>query len=159
MIASAESFNAPVITESPRRLVLYQHHVVGEADLPVTVPRAFGELYQLIEQSGVEPVGPPFTVYQSEFVPGQPLELDVCAPVATAMAPSAHFSFREMPATRVVSLLHIGPYDTLGTAYECADAYIRDKGLIVTGPPREFYLSPPETPPEQIQTIVEWPVA
>ena len=74
------------------------------------------------------------------------------------MSASPQFDYMELPATRVVSLLHIGPYDTLGTAYDAIESYVADKGLNVSGSPREFYLSPPDVPPDQIQTLVERPV-
>ena len=37
-------------------------------------------------------------------------------------------------------------------------AWPAEHGYAIAGPPREVYLSEPETPPEQIRTIVELPV-
>jgi effector-binding domain-containing protein len=147
--------NRPTITESPGRHVLFQHHVVPQDQLGKTIPQSFGALYQRIESAGVVPAGPPFVIYNSM---GSPWDLDVCAPVAAAMSPSPDFGYREMAASRVVSLLHVGPYDTLAATYEQIQDFIRDQGLEMAGPPREFYLSEPETPPERTQTIVEWPI-
>ena len=67
----------------------------------------------------------------------------------THITPSAGFQFMELPATRVVSLLHVGPYDTLGEGLRRRSRrYIAEHGLSVTAPPREFYLSQPDVPPE-----------
>ena len=64
----------------------------------------------------------------------------------------------ELPATRVVSLLHVGPYQTLGVAYERIKEYIVEQRLTRSGAPRETYLSPPDTPADKVQTIIEFPI-
>jgi len=148
--------NVPVLGESSHRHVLFQHFVVPLEDLPQTIGKSFSTLYGRITQAGVIPAGPPFVIYHNMAAPW---DIDVCAPVATPLTPTPEFEVKELPATRVVSLLHVGPYETIGTAYEAVDAYIRAHSLTPAGPPREIYLSPPETPPELIQTIIEWPIA
>jgi effector-binding domain-containing protein len=52
----------------------------------------------------------------------------------------------------------VGPYDTIGSSYAELLAWPGEHGYAMAGPPREVYLSEPETPPEQIRTIVELPV-
>jgi effector-binding domain-containing protein len=158
MIASMEIVNEPVIAESPRRHVLYQHHRATEAEIAATVGRAFEALYGRAAQAGVVPAGPPFAVYHNEPEPGEPFEMYICVGVSAPISPSPDIEFIELPATRVVSLLHIGPYDTLGRAYEAVKTYIGEHDLKPTAPPREFYLSPPDVPPEQVQTLVEFPI-
>ncbi|HEY5488732.1 MAG TPA: GyrI-like domain-containing protein [Candidatus Limnocylindrales bacterium] len=156
MVAPTVIPNVPVLGESSHRHVLFQHFVVPLEDLPQTIGKSFSTLYGRITQAGVIPAGPPFVIYHNMAAPW---DIDVCAPVATPLTPTPEFEVKELPATRVVSLLHVGPYETIGTAYEAVDAYIRAHSLTPAGPPREIYLSPPETPPELIQTIIEWPIA
>ena len=55
--------------------------------------------------------------------------------------------------------MHVGPYDTIKVGYETVPAWLAAHDLPVTGPPREVYLSEPDTPPEQVKTIIEFPVA
>ena len=43
-------------------------------------------------------------------------------------------------------------------ACDTLTAWIGARDLAIAGPPREVYLSEPETPPEQVRTIVEFPV-
>jgi len=69
------------------------------------------------------------------------------------------FEYIEMPSGIVVSLLHIGPYETLGEAYLQVEAYIGEHGLQKAGPPREFYCSEPDVPPTETRTLIEWPVS
>jgi effector-binding domain-containing protein len=65
---------------------------------------------------------------------------------------------REFPSEKVVELLHTGPYDTLVKAYEEVDKYVADHRLIPSGPPREVYLSEPDVPSDQVQTVIEQPI-
>lgn len=159
MVAPTHIANEPVIAESPRRYVLYQHHVVDEVDLPPTIGRSYQALYARVADAGVNPVGPPFVIYHLEqSEPGVRWDMDICVPISAPISASPQFDYMELQATRVVSLLHIGPYDSLGKAYDAIESYIADKELDVSGPPREFYLSPPDVPADQIQTLVERPV-
>ena len=155
MVAPTVIPDIPTIGESPRRHVLCQHFSVSMEEMPQTLSGSFTALYSRITEAGVIPAGPPFVIYQSMSAPWQ---VDVCAPVATSLAPTPGFDVKELPATRVVSLLHVGPYETIGQAYEIVDAYIKAQSLKPAGPPREIYLSPPNTPSAAIQTIVEWPI-
>jgi len=156
MVAPTVIPNVPVLGESSHRHVLFQHFVVEQEDLPATIGKSFGALYGRIGQAGVIPAGPPFVIYHNMAAPW---EIDVCAPVATPLAPAPDFEVTELPATRVVSLLHIGPYDTMGTAHAAVDAYIKAQSLTPAGPPREIYLSPPSTPASETRTVIEWPIA
>jgi effector-binding domain-containing protein len=155
MAVTAPTANVPTLTDAPRRHVLYQHFIVPHERIGETIRSGFAALYARIGDAGVVPAGPPFVVY---LTAAPPWEIDVCAPVARDTAPSADIMYREMPASRVVSLLHVGPYENLGRAYDDVQAFIRDNALVADGPPREYYLSPPDTPADQIQTIVEWPI-
>jgi len=84
--------------------------------------------------------------------------MEICAPVARTTDPPAGWQMQELPASTFVTLLHVGPYDTIGAAYDSLTAWIGAHDLAIAGPPREVYLSEPETPPEQIRTILEFPV-
>ena len=79
--------------------------------------------------------------------------MDVCAPIAEPITPSGDIKYMELPATRVVSVLHVGPYDSLGATYEKLEIFLRTNGIVATGPPREIYLTPPDVPADQVQTL------
>jgi effector-binding domain-containing protein len=44
-------------------------------------------------------------------------------------------------------------------AYDAISRYVAGHALTFTGPPREFYLSEPDVPPDEIRTLIEWPVS
>lgn len=158
MLAPTVAVEQPVLTSAPRRFVLFRHRVVAAADLPRTMRDTFGELYECLAAAGVSPGGPPFTIYHDMSVPDVRWEVDICAPVAEPMVAPPCFEYIEMPSCIVASMLHIGPYDTLGDAYAQIESYIAERGLQKAGPPREFYYSEPDVPPTDTRTLIEWPV-
>ena len=88
----------------------------------------------------------------------EPFDVEVCAPVAGPVEAPAGWALQERPAGRFATLMHVGPYDTIGGAYDELTGWIGAHGLVVAGPPREVYLSEPSTPPAQTRTIIEFPV-
>lgn len=69
---------------------------------------------------------------------------------------------RELPGARCVTLVHRGPYDTLGRSYARALAYAKEKGYAVTLPTREVYLKGPgmifKGNPKRYLTEIQLPV-
>ncbi len=146
------------VVDRPALRVVAKRLQVGLPSIGPTLERAFGEVYAAIGAARVEAAGPPFVVYHSMPSPGEPLDIEVCSPVAGALEPPPPWAMMELPAGTFASLMHVGPYETVAAAYDLLSAWIPDHGLAIAGPPREVYLSPPSTPPERIQTIVEFPV-
>ena len=66
----------------------------------------------------------------------------------------------QLPETDVATTTHLGPYDSLGEAYDALRRQARTLGREVDedGPMWEEYWTGPETPPEQTRTVVCWPV-
>jgi effector-binding domain-containing protein len=147
------------VEERGARTVLARRIPVRLAEIGKAISGAFADVYGHLGVHGVEPAGPPFVIYEEAPSREQPFDIDVCAPVPGATEAPAGWRLQEIPAGRVATLLHLGAYDTIGSAYETLSAWIGSHGLAVAGPPREFYLSPPGTPPEQVQTVIEFPVA
>jgi effector-binding domain-containing protein len=123
------------------------------------IGEAFGEIYRHLGERGGRPAGPPFVVYPESPSPDRPFEIEICAPVAGPVDAPPGWQLRELPAAEVAALLHVGPYDSIGASYAALTAWIENQGRSPVGPPREIYLSPPETPPDRIQTLIEIPVA
>jgi AraC family transcriptional regulator len=133
--------------------------------LPVTLPEigrvmsaAFGEVYGYLGAHGIQPDGPPFVIYHGVPRGDDPFDIEICAPVAAAPDAPTGWHVQELPAGTFATMLHVGPYDTLGAAYGRMTAGLGAHQLANAGPPREVYLSEPGTPPEELMTIIEFPV-
>ena len=140
-------------------IVISKSMTVRVADLPRTIGSSFGEVYAHLGRLRVMSGEAPFIVYHGKPGPGDvPFEIEICAPVALPVEPPAGWACVTLPAGQFASVLHVGPYETLSSAYDDLVAWIAGEGLAVAGPPREVYLSDPSTPPAAIRTVVEFPV-
>ena len=78
------------------------------------------------------------------YLDGEYRETDItaeyCQAVETAGTPVDDISFKTIPAAKVASILHKGPYDTLGSAYAYVMKWIEDNGYVCCDFPRESYI-------------------
>jgi len=147
------------VSERAAILVMSKRLSVRIPEMGGVFPSAFAEVYGHVGARGVETAGPPFVIYHS--VPGDesPVDVEICAPIGSAADPPTGWRLTELPGGLFATLMHVGPYATIAAAYETLASWIEEHDVVVSGPPREVYFSPPDTPPEQIRTIVEVPVA
>ncbi len=140
-------------------LVMAKRVAVRLSEIGRVMGSAFGEVYGHLGARGIEPAGEPFVIYHGMPQADLPFDIEICAPIgrATDEAPDG-WCVQELPAGTFATLVHVGPYDTVGASYETMGAWIEAHGLEAAGPPREVYLSPPDTPPERIRTVIEFPV-
>ena len=139
--------------------VLARRLVVDTPNLGATIGSVLGELYAVLGRSGVAHAGPPFAIYHDRLEGGARWDVELCAPIAGALAQPAGLICRVVPGGKVVTTVHRGPYEELEGVYAALTRWAGEHRLVFMGPPREFYLSEPDTPPAEIQTVVEWPVA
>jgi effector-binding domain-containing protein len=138
--------------------VISQRATVRLATIGSVIGGAFGEVYGHLGPTGAD-AGEPFVIYHGAPAAGDaPFEIEICAPISNRVEPPPGWSIAELPAGTFASVVHVGSYDTLGTAYDDLEGWIGRQGLAVAGPPREAYLSEPGTPVADIRTVVEFPV-
>lgn len=146
------------VVDRPALRVAAKRVSVAIETIGPTLAQSFNEVYGAIAAAGAEAAGPPFVIYHSMPSPGQPLVIEICAPVSGPFEPREPWRLLVLPAGTFVSQMHVGPYDTVGETYTTLSEWVPAHGLAIAGPPREVYLSDPATPPDQIQTIIEYPV-
>jgi len=110
--------------------------------IPAVVDIAFPQLFAWLGQHGIEPTGPPFIRYLEVDHQGEPLEIEVAAPVGNG-APEGDDTVRAdtLPAGRYATLIHTGPYrhddvPDLVDAQAALRTWTEQQG-IVTGRPSE----------------------
>jgi effector-binding domain-containing protein len=109
--------------------------------VPAAVDRSFPQLFAWLGRHGIEPAGPPFIRYLEVDQDGEPLEIEVAAPVATTAPADDAVSAATLPAGRYATLVHTGPYrsedvEDLGDAQATLRSWTERNG-IVTGRPSE----------------------
>jgi effector-binding domain-containing protein len=120
--------------------------------------RAFTAAMAYIQSAGATIAGPPFAYY--EQLGDQRFAVRAGFPVQAPLKGEGEVEPFELPGGRVVSTLHVGSYARLMDAYDAITTHAAEQGLQVDpgGASWEAYLSGPEVPPEQTQTLVYCPV-
>lgn len=137
-------------------------HVTREcalANIGQTIADAFCTLGAALEQAKVEPAGPPMARY-SHFADGR-VSVDLGFPVhesAIAGLRAAGLRTGMTAGGEAMSLLHVGPYQTLQQSYDAVLAAIAAAGRAPAEEMWERYLDGPETPAEKTRTEVSWPL-
>jgi effector-binding domain-containing protein len=102
--------------------------------VPAVVDRAFPALFAWLREHGVQPSGPPFIRFLELDGTGEPLELEVAAPVSGDARGGGPVRAGVLPAGRYVTLLHVGPYRStaapdLGDARAALVGWIAEHGV------------------------------
>lgn len=79
--------------------------------------------------------------YDSEYKE-EDADFEACMPIAKGESTDA-IDVRMLSGGRCVSLLHQGPFDSLGRSYELLTKYIKEKQYQVKCPSREIYIKGP----------------
>jgi effector-binding domain-containing protein len=131
------------------------HAEIAPAEIQATMGASFGALFGYAGRNGVQPAGV-FARYHA-FEPKVVMDIGVTLP--RALPGEGNIEAGEIAECDAAVTLHVGPYEGMAPAYEAVQAWIAAKGRTAAGPPMEFYLSPPDVPPDQIKTEVVFPLA
>lgn len=119
------------------------------------VQASFARLYGRISEAGSTPSGPPFLI-ASQPANGV-MEVEVGAPCAPVPEPAPGMHGARLEAGRAAVLVHRGPYEQIGQAYDRVFEWIGRNGYSPAGAPREVYLNGPaevQTPSEYLTEII-----
>lgn len=128
--------------------------------IQATLAEVLGGSFAFAKRSGLEPVGPPFTIYHCS-AEGE-IDLEGGCPVARAPEgePDGDVRAGELPGGEVATTWHVGPYDGLAQAYGALQAWMSANGREPRGAPWEVYWSDPQQEPDPAKwkTEVIWPI-
>jgi AraC family transcriptional regulator len=91
------------------------------------------------------------------ITPPERIRYDACLVVPAGTEGEGDVGAQDIEGGEYVTTVHVGPYDTLGQAYEgLCGRWLPESGRELGDPPCiEFYLNDPRTtPPEQLRTKV-----
>ena len=132
---------------------------------------AYSEMMQEIPKTGAKlaAVNPTLKCVAPDYCfcrypDGEYRETDItaeyCQAVETAGTPTDDIIFKTIPAAKVASILHKGPYESLGSAYAYVMKWIEDNGYACCDFPRESYIDGiwNKESPEEWLTEIQVPV-
>ncbi len=125
-------------------------------DLPQLFGKTYGEIMQYLGELGEQPAGMPFAAYYNMDM--QNLDVEIGFPVARKLMGKGDIRAGEFPGGKVASVMHVGPYDQCSAAYDALAQWIKDHGYEATGVAYEVYLSEPDVPPQEVQTLIFYPL-
>ncbi len=124
-------------------------NVIGKA-----MGEGFGEVARAAEAAGAEIDGLPFAIYH-EMAPEE-ADLELGFPVLGEVdAGRVHSA--TLDGGRVACVVHTGPYEEVGSAYDALTRWVQLHGVRVIGPPREVYLNEPAegvVPLTEVQMLI-----
>ncbi|KYG75441.1 SRPBCC family protein [Roseivirga echinicomitans] len=139
---------------------IHSHSTIDTIDQDMK--RDFGKLWEYFKDKEDMIAGKMFSIYQKwDFANGK-VEYTSGIPVSAVLhdLPS-EFKVSEIPATKVYTLRHIGPYKHLGNAWSAMHNMHRAKAIKTEKriPPFEEYVSMPgKVPDNELVTDVHFPV-
>lgn len=119
------------------------------------VQAAFARLYGRIAEAGSTPSGPPFLI-ASQPANGV-MEVEVGAPCTPVPEPASGMRAGRLEAGPAAVLVHRGPYEQIGQAYDRVFEWIGRNGHSPAGAPREVYLNGPaevQSPSDYLTEII-----
>jgi effector-binding domain-containing protein len=131
---------------------------VSSNEVGARLGELFPRLIDCVINSGIEMLGPPYSKYYSWDPEGE-TEMEAGVPVS-GKAECEGVEYIELPACKVVTCMHIGPYEKIGPVYDAIQEYIKENGMKINGAVWEVYITDPnsEPDPEKYRTQVYFPV-
>jgi effector-binding domain-containing protein len=119
---------------------------------------AFGAVAAYLARAGVDITGPAVSRYEPAGDNG--FRVSSGFVVAGDFPAGDGVEHLRLPECEVGTTVHVGPYERLGDAYEALRRGVQNAGREIDepGPMWEEYLTGPETPPDQMRTVVTWPL-
>jgi effector-binding domain-containing protein len=89
----------------------------------------------------------------------QDLDVEIGFPVARELPGRGDIRAGEIAGGKAATCLYTGPYEDIGQPYEALSQWMEENGYEPTGVAYEMYLNDPqETPPEELQTQIMFPL-
>jgi AraC family transcriptional regulator len=131
---------------------------VTTTDVAATLAELFGEVWNYLQAAGVEPAGPPFTIYHR--VDQSEMEIEAGLPVGQPVAGRGRIQAGSLPGGLTAIAWHVGPYETLAETYTALHVWLQTQARTPAGPPYEIYWTDPgeEPDPAKWRTEIRQPV-
>lgn len=134
------------VTDYPSRPTAVVRARLKVADLPGFFEPALTHVLAAMEAQGTTPGGEPFAYYRG--IPNGMAEVEAGFPTVGPFTASGDVMSGELPAGRVITGLHMGPYETLKRTYAEMSQWAAINGLTPTGEMWQVFLTDPEREPD-----------
>jgi len=119
------------------------------------IPESYEKLGAFCKEKGIEPIGPPFTLWPNWSMESETNEMLAGFPVAEAVEGLEEIEYFTIPEGNVVMITHKGAYAETMPAYNAIVKYIQDNGKEINGASWEVYVTDPTVEPDTNNWITE----
>lgn len=131
--------------------------------IPDRMGKIFSEIMEFMGNKGISPAGAPFAYWHNmnpESMLKGIFDMECGFPVGTPVEGEGLIQASRLPGGKVITAMHIGPYDTLAETYEAVRVRIGELGYEAGQDMWETYLTNPCEVPDKSKWITEifWPV-
>jgi len=133
------------------------------ASIPVRIGKIYSEIITFMSKKGIAPAGAPFAYWHnmnSESMNKGVFDMECGFPIGAPVEGEGQIKAGKLPGGKVVTAMHIGPYETLVETYEAMQSWIKEKGYQVEDDMWETYLTNPCEVPDKSKLMTEifWPI-
>ncbi|RSM78183.1 hypothetical protein DMH04_34055 [Kibdelosporangium aridum] len=137
-----------VVKELPAIHALVMRRRTTRDGIAAALSECLPTVFAYAQRHGLAMAGPPFARYPEVSMGSLVLEAGVTIAAPAPEDPGGGIEAITIPAGAAAVVIHKGPYDRLQETYQEIEAWIRDEGLLIAGPPRETYLTDPGEYPD-----------
>ncbi|WP_321431319.1 GyrI-like domain-containing protein [uncultured Methanolobus sp.] len=155
------SVSEPEIKEVPQIRVLSKRET---GSYEVTIGKLIGELFGFIEsrsnpRNNLKMTGPCMFICHDEEYRETGANIEVAIPVSGSISTDdVNVDLVTLPAVKIVSAIHKGPYNEVGIAYTRLFEFMQENNMEPAGPSRALYINDPgEVSEDELMTEVQIP--
>jgi len=149
----------PTVKEIPALRVISKTDVGTYAEV---TPRLIGELFSILmgpQGRQARIAGPPMAIYHDEEYKETDATVEMAIPISGRIEAEEGVEIRTIPAMKVMTAIHKGPYNQVGAAWGRLFKHLETNGIMPAGKARELYLNDPnETSETELLTEVQVPI-
>jgi effector-binding domain-containing protein len=145
------------VIELPEAKCMAIEEEVENEKIPITMGKMFQDLSVFFQKNRLTMTGPPFAYYHSWGE--KKTHMSVGFPVSNQVEGDGRVAPFTLPGGKIVSAMHIGPYEKLAESYMAMQDWMGKNHLKPAGHMWEVYLSDPnkEKDSEKWLTAMYWP--
>ncbi len=102
----------------------------------------YAEINSYLKATNSKQIAPPFAIYHTWNPKGLSV-FEACIRINKYLKNKDRIIFTEVPQYKIASVIHYGPYGTIGSAYDILEKYIKNNNKSIANDPREVYLTDP----------------
>ncbi|HWQ20153.1 MAG TPA: GyrI-like domain-containing protein [Methanotrichaceae archaeon] len=138
--------------------VLSIRETASMPSIPERMGQIFCEIGAFLEKSGIGPAGAPFAYWHGmteESIQKGVFDMECGFPVSQPADGQGRIMRSKLPGGKVLTAMHIGPYETLAETYQALQSWAAENGYQAGEDMWEVYLTNPDEVPDKSRWMTQ----